>query len=142
VRAGGRGLEPGEQAGERFVQQGQLDRAFAHPALGHDHAVAEAGRLGRGGQAAGQHGQVPPGKDLRSHGQPEDGEPPQLFPPVGRHAEAPAPARLAQAALHRAAAALEQEPARGDRGGGQDRRDEQDSEEPGGIKRQLPAHRC
>src|SRR4029078_4986902 len=84
------GLEPGEQAGERLLAQGELYIAararrappashaarvrcarlagrrgelaavLAEPALHHDHAGTQAGRFGLGGREAGDHAQGTP----------------------------------------------------------------------------------
>ena len=91
VGAGGRGLEPGKQAGERGLPQAQFNVGVpAEAALHHHHAGAQARSLGLGGQPAGHHGQVAPGEGfLGPHRDPEDAEPAEFLALVGGNAEAP-----------------------------------------------------
>jgi hypothetical protein len=59
----------------------------------------------------------------------------QFVQPVLRDAEAPAAARFAQAAFHRSAAPLQQVPANGQEGGGEDQEQQERGEEPGRVER-------
>jgi hypothetical protein len=144
VGARGRGFEPDEQAGERRLGQGQIHAtagavagAAAELALRHDAARAEDGHFFRGGRPARHHGQVAAREGLLgAHREAEDAIPVELVELVGGQAQAPRPARPAQAALDPGAAALEQEPPHGDAGGGQDEQDQEGGEEPGRIERQ------
>jgi cob(I)alamin adenosyltransferase len=91
VGAGGRGLQPGQQAGEGRLGQGQVDGTVrAELALGHDAARSENGDLLRGGRPARHHGQVAAGEGLlRTHPEAEDAVPAELVELVGGDAQAP-----------------------------------------------------
>jgi hypothetical protein len=141
VRAGGRGFEPDEQAGERRLCQGQIHAAAgvapAELALRHDAARAEDGHLFRGGRPLRHHGQVAAREGLLgAHREAEDAIPVELIELVGGQAQAPRRARPAQAALDPGTGALEQEPPHGDAAGDQQEQDQEGGEEPGRIERQ------
>jgi hypothetical protein len=143
VEAGG-GFQPGKQAGEGGLGQGQFDRlGSGYRALDHHLTRSQGGRLGGVGRAPGNHSQVAAAEDLLwARRDAEYREPAQLLQLVGSHAKPPrtAPGGLAQAALDRAAAALEQVPADRDGGRRQHTGRQEDREDPDRIERQCSVH--
>jgi hypothetical protein len=138
VGAGRGGFEPGQQAGEGRLGQGQVyGGASAKLAFGHDPARPEDAHLLLGGRAVRHHGQVAAGEGLLgAHREPEDAVPAELVELVGGEAQAPRAARPAQAALDRGAVPLEHEPASRDARGGHHEQDQEGGEEPGRVERQ------
>jgi len=104
VRAGGRCLQPGQEAGEGRIGHGELPAAAVRRAgragrvgrplggdLHHDPIRAERRDLGLVGRATGDHGQRPALEDLlRAEQHAKRAVPEQLVTLIGEHAEAPA----------------------------------------------------
>jgi hypothetical protein len=138
VRAGRRGLQPGEQAGERGFAQPQLHRvAVGQLAFHNDAASAQRGGFRGVGRAARDHRQVTSAERLvRALRDAEGVIPAEFVQLVGSHAQAPRACPPAQRAFDRAAAALEQEPASGQKRRGRDEDHQERAEQPGHIERQ------
>jgi hypothetical protein len=153
VRTGRRGLEPGQEPGQRLIGHGQfevLDVSARRQAkavglrldryLDDDAASAERRGLRRAGRPAGDHMKRAPVENvLRPQQHAERAVPAQRVMLVGKHAEAPAARapRLAQGALDGPAASLKQVAAGGEDDGSEDNEHQDGGKQPYRVRQRA-----